>query len=99
ADIWTAYRDLTQQRTATAANDLIQLPDYRMEVDLREAGHWLRINAQLTMLAQRDGLQVIPLVVNEGLDLFDDERSKKGTRVLSAALSDRTSGAVMQGRR
>src|SRR5437773_10993689 len=67
-----------------------------MEVDIREAGHWLRMKGELTMLAQRDGVQVIPLVVNEGLDLFDDERSKKGSKVLRAELSDGSPVGVIQ---
>jgi len=99
-DIWTAFYDQQdlQRGTASYADvfDLVSIPLYRMEVDLHDPGDWVRLETRLRMVALHDNLQVIPMQLNEGLAEYDDERRKKGLRVLSAQLEDGTPVGVIQ---
>ncbi|MFQ5926633.1 MAG: M1 family metallopeptidase [Terriglobia bacterium] len=99
-DIWTAFyneEDFKRRRVAYSdVFDLVEIPDYRMEVDLRDPGDWLRIEGELDLVALHDGVRLIPMSLNEGLDEYDDERLKKGLRVVSAALADGTEVGVIQ---
>ncbi len=99
-DIWTAFYsadDLKQGRVSYAdVFDLVSIPDYRMQIDLRDPGHWLRFEAELDLTARAGPVQVVPLNLNEGLEEYDDERLNKGVRVLGASLKDGTAVAVIQ---
>ena len=99
-DVWTAFHDRQdyQRGTATYSDvfDLVSIPLYRMEVDLSQPGDWLRLEAQLGMVALSDNVQVVPMQLNEGLSEYEDERRKKGLRVLGAELEDGTPVGVIQ---
>ena len=99
-DIWTAFYDQQDfQRGVVSYSDvfdLVSIPLYRMEVDLNDPGDWLRLEAQLQMSALADNVQVIPMQLNEGLVEYNDERRKKGLRVLSAELEDGTPVGFIQ---
>ena len=99
-DVWTAFYDAEDfQRgiaTYSDAFDLIAIPNYRMEVDLRDAGHWLRIQAQLDVTSLANGVQVIPMSLNDGLSEKDNARRDKGVRVLSATMENGTALGVIQ---
>jgi hypothetical protein len=93
-DIWTAfYSEEDFQRRSVFYSDtyyLVTVPDYRMQVDLRDPGKVLRLSVEMDLLASVDGVQWIPMNLNEGLDDYDDVRRKKGVRVLKAELADGT---------
>ena len=99
-DIWTAFyseRDFHNGRVSYAdAANLVSIPDYRMQVDLREANHWLRATMELDLVGLKNGIQVIPMALNEGLGENYDERLKKGLRVRNASLSDGTPVGLIQ---
>lgn len=99
-DIWTAFyneQDFARGRVAYAdVFDLVEITDYRMQVDLRDPGDWLRMEVELDLLALHDRVHLIPMSLNEGLDEYEQERLKKGIRVLSGALVDGTPVGIIQ---
>lgn len=99
-DIWTAFynqEDFARGRVAYAdVFDLVKIPDCRMAIDLRDPSKWLHIDADLDLVALQDGVQLIPMKLNEGLYEYGKERLKKGLRVLDARLTDGTRLGVIQ---
>ncbi|MBZ5597075.1 MAG: hypothetical protein LAN83_02025 [Acidobacteriia bacterium] len=99
-DVWTAFYDEQDFRNGRVlyadAFDLVSIPEYRMQVDLRDADHWIRNNAELDMIVLRDGPQIIPMALNENLGENYDQRLKKGVRVTGASLSDGGAVGVIQ---
>jgi hypothetical protein len=61
-DIWTAFyseQDFRNGRVAYAeTTNLVSIPDYRMQVDLREADHWLRAAMELDMVGLKTGFRL-----------------------------------------
>lgn len=98
-DVWTAFYDEDDFRKGRVnysdAFNLVEVPDYRMRVDVREPDD-LKMNVEMDLVSLRDGLQLIPMNLNEGLDEYDNERLKKGVRVLGATLPDGTPVEVIQ---
>lgn len=99
-DIWTAFFDEADfTRGSVFYSDtfnLVEIPDYRMDFDLRDPGGRIQLEAALDIAALRDGVQLVPLRLNEGLDEYESERLKKGLKVKSAALEDGTPVAYIQ---
>ncbi len=99
-DLWTAfYNQADFERGRVAYSDvfeLVRIPNYRMEVDVRDPGDWLRMEVEMDLVPTVTGVRLIPMKLNEGLDEYDKERLKKGLRVLSAALADGTPVDVIQ---
>jgi len=99
-DVWTAfYNQEDFQRGSVAYSDvfdLVHIPEYRMNVDVTNPKDWLRMEIEMDLVPTVPKLQLIPMKLNEGLDEFDNERLKKGVRVLSAALGDGTPVDVIQ---
>ena len=93
-DIWTAFYDQEDMKRGTAvysdAFDIVSVPLYRMEIDLTKPGDLVRIESELETVALKDGVRIIPMQLNEGLSVYENERQKKGMRVLSASLKDGT---------
>jgi len=93
-DIWLAFYDDedVKRRGAPYADafDLVRTPKYRLDVDLRDAPHRLGVDVEMELIAVRNGVRVLNLALNEGLDEYDDQRAKKGARVLRASLGDGT---------
>jgi len=99
-DVWTAFYDAADFQRGIAsysdAFDLVAIPAYKMEVDLRDPGSWLRVDATLQMVTLTDNVQVVSMRLNEGLPELDNERRNKSVRVLKAELSDGTALPVIQ---
>jgi hypothetical protein len=99
-DIWSAFYDEDDFRTGrvlySSAFDLVSIPHYRMQIDLREADHWIRNTAEMDLIALRDGVRVVPMALNEGLGESYDARLKKGIRVTAASLADGRAVGVIQ---
>ncbi|MDA2935117.1 ankyrin repeat domain-containing protein [Acidobacteria bacterium AH-259-D05] len=99
-DIWTAFyseEDFSRGRVSYAdVFNLVQIPQYRMNVDLTDPGDWFRAEMELELVALRDGVRLVPMDLNEGLHEDNDERLKKGVRVVSAQLTDGTPLPVIQ---
>jgi len=99
-DVWTAFYDAQDAQRGMAsysdAFDVVAIPNYQMEVDLRDPGNWLRIQAQLDIESLANGVQVIPMSLNDGLSEKDNVRRDKGVRVLSATMDNGTPIGVIQ---
>jgi len=91
-DIWTTFYDEQDFQNGrvlySSAFDLVRIPEYRMQIDLREADRWIRNNAEMDLVALRADIQIIPMSLNEALPEINDQRLKKGIRVTAASLSD-----------
>lgn len=99
-DVWTAFYsrlDVERGRVSYSdAFDLVSIPTYRMDVDLRDPGNWLRMQMGLEMVALSDGVQVIPMQLNQELGEADNERRNKGVHILSAETEDGKPVGVIQ---
>ena len=99
-DVWTAFyneEDFSRGEVHYSdAFDLIEITDYRMEVDLRDPDDWLRARVEVELTALRDGIRMVPMKLNEGLGEVDKERLEKGLRVVSATLAEGTVVDVIQ---
>jgi hypothetical protein len=99
-DVWTAFYDDEDFRRGTAsysdAFDLVTIPNYKLEIDLRDPGNWLRMDAKLQLSARSDNVQVLPMQLNEGLEEVDNERRNKSVRVVKAEMADGTPVSVIQ---
>lgn len=93
-DVWTAFydeADTARGRAAYAdAFNLFEVPHTRMTIDVRDPRERIVIDAELEMLALRDGVQWIPMRLNEGLGEYEDRRLKKAVRVQNVSLADGT---------
>jgi hypothetical protein len=68
SDVWTAfYDDQDYKKGVVSYSDsfnMISIPLYRMDVDLRDPGNWVRLQADLEVSAQMDNVRVIPMQLN-----------------------------------
>jgi hypothetical protein len=99
-DVWTAFYDQEEMKRGIVAYsdtfDIVSVSTHRMEIDLTKPGSRVRMDSELEMSALTDSVQVIPLQLNEGLSTYENERQRKGLRVLNAALKDGTAVEVIQ---
>ena len=99
-DIWTAFynqQDFKRGHVSYSDTfDLVKIPDYRMQIDLRNPGSWLRMDVEMDLVVMQDQVRLIPMQLNEGLSEYRDERLEKGLRVVSAELTDGTPMEVIQ---
>jgi hypothetical protein len=99
-DIWTAFYGQADLQRGTAyypdAFDLVSIPVYRMDIDLRDPGDWLRAQMKIQIVAEADNVRVIPMQVNEALGEANNERRDKAVRVIGAELADGTPIRVIQ---
>lgn len=99
-DVWTAFYDQEEMKRGIVAYsdtfDIISVSTYRIEIDLTKPGSRVRMDSELEMSALTDNVQVIPMQLNEGLSTYENERQRKGLRVLNAALKDGTAVEVIQ---
>ena len=99
-DVWTAFysmQDLQRGNVSYSdAFDLVSIPTYRMDVDLRDPGNWLRMQTSMELVALSDNVHVVPMQLNQGLGESDNERRNKGVRVVSAATEDGKPVGVIQ---
>ena len=93
-DIWTAFYNQADfdSRSVSYSDkfDLVVIKNIRMDIDLTDPDDWLRYTADLEMESLRDGLQVLPISLNEGLSEYDNYRLKKSVKVLEASQADGT---------
>ncbi|MBI1749828.1 MAG: hypothetical protein HY234_08995 [Acidobacteria bacterium] len=89
-DVWLAFYSLEdyQKRIVSYSDafDLIAISKFTMNADVREPRKTLRLTVGMDMVSAVDHLRVIPLVINEGLSEYDNDRLKKAMRVKSASL-------------
>jgi hypothetical protein len=94
SDVWLAFFSKAdyESRKATYSDvfNLVSIPKYNMELDLREPKKTMSLIARMECTSRVDGLTLIPFSVGEGLSNDDGERRKKQLFVQSAKLADGT---------
>jgi len=99
-DIWTAFHSLEayQKRRSvfSDAYDLVAIPNYVMQVDVRDPKKALKLQLRLDCVSTVDGLRAIPLSVGESLPETGSVRLKKTMRAKSARLANGASIDVIQ---
>ncbi|OFV83827.1 MAG: hypothetical protein A3D93_05030 [Acidobacteria bacterium RIFCSPHIGHO2_12_FULL_67_30] len=93
-DIWTAFPALEDIQEGlqeyTDTYDLVDIPAYRMDIDVTDPDHWLRTVVEMDLVSRGDAVVLVPFNLNEGLEERDRERLKKGMKLLGAELPDGT---------
>ncbi len=78
--------DFTQNRVSYSDDyDVADPKHYRMEIDLRKARNELRTDIRIDFKSLIDNLQAIPMVLNENITEYNNERLKHSMRVQSAS--------------
>ncbi|MGB7217198.1 MAG: M1 family aminopeptidase [Vicinamibacterales bacterium] len=91
--VWLAFAALDDYQHEgipySDAFDLVDVPAYRLTVDLREPRKALKISGRIDMLAKAARVSMIPFALTESLSEYDNQRLKKGMRLKSARMTDR----------
>jgi hypothetical protein len=99
-DVWSAFYDETDYARGIAsyadAFNMVSIPRYKLDVDLRDPGSWVRMQADLELTALTDNVRMIPMQLNEGLSEYDNERRNKGMKVTGAQTRDGVALPVIQ---
>ena len=92
SDVWLAFfsKEDYESRRATYSDvfNLISIPKYNLELDLREPKKTMSLIARMECTSRVEGLNVIPFSLGEGLSNYDGDRRKKQLFVQSAKLAD-----------
>jgi hypothetical protein len=87
-DIWIATYSEQDYKNGRASYsdeyDLVSPLHYTMEIDLRRARKILRTKVHIDMESSVDGLRALPMIINEGLSEYDDDRLDEAMRIKSA---------------
>ena len=98
-EIWTAFwsqEDYQQHRAKFSDSFALVAPRrYEMDIDVRDWKH-MKIRVRMQLVAQSDGVRAIPLMMNESLSTWEDERLKKALRLKAAHLGAAELTAVQQ---
>jgi peptidase M1-like protein len=93
-EVWFAfYSQADYQRGRVGFSDesnLVDTPNYSMQVDLREPRKAIKVNAKTEMVARTNGVRAVPFALTEGLSEYDQLRKKKGMHITSAKLDGQT---------
>lgn len=93
-DVWMAFyseENYAKGRVNYSdAFDLVETPQYNMQVDLRDPGKRLNVRATMELTSIIDGLRAIPFALGEDLPEYDSMRLKKNLRLKSAVMADGT---------
>lgn len=99
-DVWTAFYNQDDFDRGIArysdAFDLVTVRQYRMDIDVRDPGDWLRYTAELDLVALKGGFRLLPFAINEGLGVYNNSRLKRSVRILKASLDDGSPVSVIQ---
>ncbi len=90
-DIWMAFFSLADYQNKLVeysdAYAVVTISRYDMGIDVRDWKH-MKLEAHMTMTALTDGVRAVPLIINEDLSRYNDERLKKALRLKSARLAN-----------
>ncbi|MFL6211094.1 MAG: M1 family metallopeptidase [Pyrinomonadaceae bacterium] len=99
-DIWMAFYALEdyQRRTVeySDVHDLIDITDYKLDVDLREPADQLKLGAHLALQVRQPELRAVAFQIGESLGEFDNRRLKKQLRLKAARLGGVALAAVQE---
>ena len=92
AQVWLAFYSLEDYQRGTVqysdTNDQIDIKHYRMDVDLRDYGDRVKLNAQIEAEPLQPNLRAVTFSVGAALGEYDDERLKNQMRVKSVRRGD-----------
>jgi hypothetical protein len=84
-ETWLAFYSLEDYKnmyvTYSDVNDLVDITNYKMELDLRTPRSKLGLRTKVAMMARFDGVAAIPFTIGEGLGEYDNLRLKKQMRL------------------
>lgn len=88
AQVWLAFYSLEDYQRGRVlysdANDQIDIKHYRMDLDLRDYGDRVKLNAQIQVEPMQPNLRALTFNIGQDLGEFESERLKKQMRVKSA---------------
>ncbi len=89
-ETWLAFYSLEDYQkgyvTYSDMNDLVDISNYKMELDLRAPKSRLGLKTKIAMMARLDNVSAIPFTIGEGLGEYDDQRLKKQMRLKAVRL-------------
>ena len=81
---WSEADIAQNQASYSDMFDLVSPVHYKMEIDLRNARKILRTKMRIDFISMTDGLQAVPMLVNDGLTEFRNIRLNDAMRMQSA---------------
>ena len=89
-ETWLAFYSLEDYQTRYVAysdtNDLVDITNYKMELDLRAPKTRLGLRTKVAMTARFGGVAAIPFTIGEGLGEYESQRLKKQLRLKTVRL-------------
>ena len=99
-DVWTAFFTLSNyaRRTVSYSDqfDLVDITNYDLNLDLRNPGKRLGLQAKIQMHVKIPNLRAVTFTIGESLSEYDSERLKKQMRVKSVRMGSTTLDAVQE---
>jgi Peptidase family M1 domain len=86
-EVWLAFYLQSEYAARTGtysdANDLVDITNYALDVDVRDAAKRLGVTARIDLTAKVDQVRAVPFNLGEGLGLYDQAGLKNQFRVTS----------------
>lgn len=99
-EVWMAFYSLEDYQSGTVSysdvNDLVDITDYKMDVDLRTPKSKLGLKTTVSMNARFPNLRAVPFYIGESLGEDDKQRLKKQMRLKSVRLGGEELDAVQE---
>jgi hypothetical protein len=91
-DVWMAFYSLDDYKSGqiefSDVFDQVAIRRHDLDMDAHEPEHWIRYDDHMQVEALKDGLRAFPLIVDSGLDSYDNERVKYGMQLKSVKSGD-----------
>jgi hypothetical protein len=89
-ETWLAFYSFDDYKnkyvTYSDVNDLVDITNYKMELDLRVPRSKLGLRTKIAMTARFGGVSAIPFTIGEGLGEYENQRLKKQMRLKAVRL-------------
>lgn len=99
SEIWLAFYSLQDYKNGRVdysdMNELIDVTDYKMDVDLREHKSRLGLKTKVSFIVKKQN-RVIPFTIGESLGEYENRRLKKQMRIKSVKFEGAESPSAME---
>jgi hypothetical protein len=89
-EIWLAFYSLEDYKSGLVSysdvNDLVDITNYKMELDLRAPKSKLGERTKVSMVTRFDGVSAIPFTIGESLSEYENQRLRKQLRLKAVRL-------------
>ncbi len=93
-EVWTAFYSLEDYQSKAVSysdlNDLVDIKNYKMDLDVRQPKSKLGLKTTITMSALQPNLKAIPFTIGNSLGEADNQRLNKQMRLKAARLGSET---------